>query len=96
MKTMEEDKFIQLVLSLHSSAWIALGKVTNPLSGKIEKDPDVARNSIDILEMLKEKTRGNLNEEESKLIASCLADLQMNYVEEVQADKSDGEEKPSS
>ena len=96
MNVEKEHKFIQLVLGIHSSAWIALGKVKNPFSGKIEKDMDGAKNSIDMLEMLKGKTAGNLSEEESKLIVGCLSTLQMNYVEEVGADESDGGEKPSS
>jgi len=96
VKEQEDNMFIKLVLSLHSSGWIALGKVANPLSGKVEKDLDSAGNAIDMLEMLKTKTAGNLSEEESGFINGCLSALQMSYVEEVRADKSDASEKSSS
>ena len=96
MKEREDNRFIRLVLSLHSSGWIALGKVASPLSGKVERDLDSAGSAIDMLEMLKEKTAGNLSEEEAGFITGCLSALQMSYVEEVRAEKSDASEKSSS
>ena len=77
-----EARFLSLILSLHNSAWMALGKVASPLTGKIEKDLNAARGTIDLLETLRFKTRGNITPEEDKILASCLSTLQMNYVEE--------------
>jgi len=96
VKPEREGVFATLVLGLHSSAWISLGKVANPLTGKVERDLDGARHTIGVLEMLKEKTRGNLDEEEAKLVDGCISTLQMNYIEEVEADKSDGGKNQSS
>lgn len=96
MKPEGEGAFAQLVLSLHSAAWISLGKVSNPLTGKMEKDLAATRQTIKVLEMLKEKTLGNLGEDESRLIAGCISTLQMGYFEEVGAEKSDGGARESS
>ena len=62
----------------------------------MESDLEGARHTIGILEMLKEKTRGNLDEDEAKLVEGCISTLQLNYFEEVEADKSDGGESQGS
>ncbi|MCP4582827.1 MAG: DUF1844 domain-containing protein [candidate division Zixibacteria bacterium] len=74
--------FTQLVMSFHAAAWQQLGKVANPISGKIERNLELAKNSIDILGMLEEKTRGNINEDEEKSLQQILTQLRMNFVEE--------------
>ena len=91
---MHEARFLSLVLSLHGSAWMALGKVANPLSGKLEKDLDAARGSIDLLETLKVKTRGNLTKEEEKVLANALSALQLNFVDELTRGEGKGKESP--
>ncbi len=60
-----------------------LGEIANPLSGKVEADIPVAKQMIDILGMLREKTRGNLNAGEEQLMEDILFDLRMKYVEAV-------------
>jgi hypothetical protein len=60
-----------------------LGEVANPLSGKSETDIPVAKQMIDILGMLQEKTRSNLDAGEERLIEDVLFDLRMKYVEAV-------------
>lgn len=75
--------FYQLVLSLHASGMQQLGKVMSPLTGKVERDLDGARQSIDLLDMLKRKTAGNLAEAESKLVDHALYELRLNYVDEM-------------
>ena len=75
-------QFYQLVLSMQAAAWYQLGKVASPFSGKIERDLQAAKHSIDMLEMLQRKTKGNLNDEEQKLLDHILYELRMNYVEE--------------
>ena len=79
----QEARFLSLVLSLYNSAWIALGKIANPLTGKVEKDLDAVRGTIDLLETLSFKTKGNVTPEEKKVLDNCLSALQMNYVEEI-------------
>jgi len=74
--------FFQLIVGLQSSAWVMLGKVANPMTGKIEKNLEAARATIDTLAMLKEKTKGNLSEDEEKIVVNSLTELQLNYVEE--------------
>ena len=86
--------FMSLVLSLSQAAMQQMGKVTNPLTGKIERSLDQAKVTIDMLEMLKEKTKGNLVKEEERLISDTLATLQLNYVDEVKkGEKEKKEEK---
>jgi hypothetical protein len=74
--------FSTFVLSLSTSALYQLGLVADPQTGKrAEPDRVIARQTIDTLEMLREKTRGNLEEEEDKLIDSLLYELHMRFVE---------------
>ncbi|MES2963710.1 MAG: DUF1844 domain-containing protein [Bdellovibrionota bacterium] len=75
-----EANFSTLVLSLGSSAAMALGLAPNPVSGAVEKDLDLARFNIDLLRMLRDKTKGNLNDDERKFIESIVTDLQMKFV----------------
>jgi hypothetical protein len=74
--------FMQLVYMLHAAAMHQLGKVRNPLTGKIERDLAAAASTIDMLQMVEEKTRGNLGEEEKKFLAAVLMELRLNYVDE--------------
>lgn len=60
-----------------------LGEIANPLSGNVESDIPLAKQMIDILGMLQEKTRGNLDAGEERLIEDILFDLRMKYVEAV-------------
>ncbi|OGS23293.1 MAG: hypothetical protein A2252_09420 [Elusimicrobia bacterium RIFOXYA2_FULL_39_19] len=78
-----DKNFIGLIISLSASAWQHLGKLENPVTGKVEKSMENAKMSIDMLEMLKDKTKGNLTNEEEKLVDNTLADLKLNYVEEI-------------
>jgi hypothetical protein len=75
-----EANFSTLVLSIGSSAAMALGLAPNPATHKIEKDLHLARFNIDLLRMLKEKTKGNLAADEQKFIDSICTDLQMKFV----------------
>ena len=74
--------FSTFVLSLGTAALYQLGVISSPESGEMsEADPLVAQQTIDTLEMLRDKTRGNLDEEERKLIDSLLYELRMRFVE---------------
>lgn len=80
--TLPEINFATFVISLSSSALIHLGIAPDPMSGEQKKDLAIAKQTIDMLAMLQEKTRGNLTEEEAQLMESMLYDLRMRYVDE--------------
>jgi hypothetical protein len=84
--------FMTLVLSLSQTAMQQMGKIVNSLTGEIERNLEQAKVTIDIVEMLKEKTKGNLVKEEEKLIGDTLATLQLNYVDEMKKEEKGQEE----
>jgi hypothetical protein len=84
--TLNEVLFIGLVLNLQASAMIGLGKLTNPVTQKVERNMDQARMTIDMLGMLEEKTRGNCTDEETKTLQKALTELRMNYLDELKKD----------
>jgi hypothetical protein len=87
-KTMndQEQHFTQLLYLFYSSAMVSLGKLKNPATDKIERNLEQAKQSIDILEMLKAKTKGNLSDSESRMLENFLTDLRLNYVDESNKD----------
>ena len=78
-----EIDFSTFVISLSTQALMHLGEIASPLTGKVETDILVAKQMIDILGMLQEKTKGNLNSGEERLMEDILFDLRMKYVEAV-------------
>jgi F0F1-type ATP synthase membrane subunit b/b' len=84
-------RFLSLVMSLATAAWSQLGKVANPATQKIEKDVDQARISIEFLRMIQEKTEGNLSVKEQELIDNTVADLELNFADEVRKSEASGE-----
>jgi len=79
----DELHFIQLVLMFQTAALQQMGKLQNPITQKIERDLEQARFSIDILEMIQNKTKNNLSENEKKFLEHTLFELRMNYVDEM-------------
>ncbi len=75
--------FIQLIISLSMSCMQQLGKITNPLTGKVERNLEQAKYSIELLRMLQEKTEGNLSDEERTALENAVYESQMNYIDEV-------------
>jgi Domain of unknown function (DUF1844) len=73
--------FPTFVLSLATSAQVHLGAIPNPATGKQDADPNLAKQTIDILGVLEEKTKGNLTEQEAKLMDHLLYDLRMMYMQ---------------
>ena len=69
------------ILSLASSALIALGKMPDPDGAAHPVDLETARHLIDVLAMLETKTKGNLDEAEQKLLGSLIYDLRVAYVD---------------
>jgi len=82
-KGREAALFLQLVLGLQQAAMVALGKLMNPMSGKIERNFEGARNTIDTLAAIEARTRGNLESDEQRVLTQVLTDLRMNYLDEV-------------
>ena len=74
--------FMHLVYQLQSMAVMQLGKIVNPITNKVERDLDQAKGTIDLLRMLKEKTKNNLSKEEANLIEQVIYNLQLNYADE--------------
>lgn len=75
-----EINFSSFLLSLSSSTLLHLGEIADPQSGEKKKDLALAKQSIDIITILKDKTKGNLTEEEEKLLEHLLYDLRMRFV----------------
>ena len=75
-----EVTFSTFVLSLASSALVHLGEVPNPETGGTTRNEALARNAIDVLTMLDDKTRNGLTPEESKLMREVLYELRMKFV----------------
>ncbi len=82
-----EMLFTALVEQWQAQAWIALGKVPNPATNKIERNLELAKMAIDMLDMIKEKTSGNLTDAENRMITKIIADLKLNYVDEYEREK---------
>ena len=78
--------FSMFVLSLGSSVMVNLGQVAGPDAEEPKKDLAAAKQIIDILSILEEKTRGNLDDSEQKLLTSLLYDLRVQYVDAQKAD----------
>ena len=72
--------FSTFIMSLTSSAFYHLGDIADPETGKTETNLPAVHQTIDMLTMLREKTKGNLNEEENKLLEQLIYELQMKYV----------------
>jgi len=77
-----EINFATFVVSLNASALLHLGAIEDPNTGQATKDLAMAKQTIDILHLLEEKTEGNLTSEENNLIKSILYDLRIIYVKE--------------
>jgi len=73
-------------------AWISLGKVAHPVTGKVERDMTGARQMIDLLVELETRTEGNRSADETRLLRGALTELRLNYLEEM---KKPAEEAPS-
>ncbi len=79
MQKMEASLSV-LIMSIASSAVMAMGLAPNPQSGEIQTDKNLARFNIDLLLVLQDKTKGNLTSDESKFLNELVIDLQMKFV----------------
>lgn len=85
----EPVSFSTFVLGLSTQALVHMGEVESPITGTVERDLPVGKHVIDILGILREKTRGNLEQAEEHLLDSILYDLRMRYVALVRVPKKE-------
>ncbi len=74
--------FVQLISSLHGAALMQMGKIKNPATDILERNLEQAELTIEMLDMLKEKTKGNLSNDEEKFVSSVISEVKLNYVDE--------------
>jgi hypothetical protein len=75
-----EFGFSTFVLSLSTSALVHLGELPDPITNKKEVNLQLAKQTISIIEMLKEKTKGNLTKEEEGLLDNVLYDIRLKFI----------------
>lgn len=85
----ERDLLLGLFQSFQAAAMQQMGKVMNPFTEKIERDMGHAKTSIEMLEMLRTRTQGNLTGQEARFLNHVLTELRLNYVAEMEKDKTD-------
>ncbi len=76
----KEILFMQLVMQNQQIALMSLGKIENPVTNKTEKNLEYAKMAIDTLDMLKEKTIGNLSDYEDQFLTEAIKELKLIYV----------------
>src|SRR6516162_1659465 len=89
------QRFIEFVLMQAQNAAFMLGQIPHPQTGKPEVNTQMAKFLIDQLVMIQEKTEGNLNGDESRILAGTIANLQMAFVEVVQRQQAGSGAAPS-
>ncbi len=78
--TAQKIDFPSYILSYYTQGLVLLGEVPNPYTNKKEEDLEGARHTVDILNMLEEKTKGNLSKEEGQLLEGVLYELRMKFM----------------
>ncbi len=86
-KEKEQMLFVQLISSLHGAALMHMGKMKNPATEAIDRNLPQAEMTIEMLDMLKQKTAGNLSAEEERFVATVISELKLNYVDEKAKEK---------
>jgi len=79
-KVIPHITFLSFIYSLSSTCLIHLGEIPEPISGTYQKNLALAKQTIDLLEILSEKTKGNLTPEEEGLLKSSLTELRIRYI----------------
>jgi hypothetical protein len=89
----DDARFLQLVAMFQMAALQQMGKFVSPVTGEVERDLQQAKSSIDLIEMLAEKTKGNLTQGEREFLDKILFELRMNYVDEMKRPADEQKEK---
>lgn len=87
--------FQHLVVMFQTLALQQMGKLTSPITGKVERDLHQAKITVDMLGMIQSRTEGNLEENEKKILDTVMMELQMNYIDETARAEKEGEEGPA-
>ena len=95
LKEKNELLLTQLVSMFHFAALQQMGKLKNPMTEKVERDLQQAQVSIDMLEMLHEKMKGNLGADEERLFSNVLQEVKLNYVDEVNKSSTSDQSQPT-
>ena len=89
----KEQLFMYLVGTFQSSAWIALGKIKNPMTEKSKVNIEQASFYIDLLDMMQEKMKGNLTDYEEQMLINTVSELKLNLIDEKNISKDKKEQK---
>jgi len=89
----KEKLFMYLVGTFQSSAWIALGKIKNPMTEKSRVNIEQASFYIDLLDMMQEKMKGNLTDYEEQMLINTVSELKLNLIDEKNISKDKKEPK---
>ena len=89
------QRFIEFVMMQAQNAAFMLGQIPHPQTGRAEVNLDMAQLLIDQLVMIQEKTKGNLTNDEGRILANALANLQIAFVEVAQKQRSGGSVSPA-
>ena len=89
----KEKLFMYLVGTFQSSAWIALGKIKNPMTEKSRVNIEQASFYIDLLDMMQEKMKGNLTDYEEQMLINTVSELKLNLIDEKNINKDKKEPK---
>ena len=76
-----DQLLMQLIYMFHTSAMQGLGKIADP-TGQVSRNLEYVSQTIDLMEMLKEKTKGNITEDIEKVLDGMLSELRLNYIDE--------------
>jgi len=87
----KEKLFMYLVGTFQSSAWIALGKIKNPMTEKSKVNIEQASFYIDLLDMIQEKMKGNLTDYEEQMLINTVSELKLNLIDEKNISKDKNE-----
>lgn len=80
-------EFSSIVFPIYTQALIKLGLLEDPRTNQLETNLEYARRLIDILDLLRDRTKGNLEPEEEKFLEAVLSQLKLNYLKKVEAIK---------
>ena len=78
----KEQLFMYLIRTFQSSAWVALGKMENPMTDKTEVNIEQASFYINLLEMIQEKTKKNLTDYEEQILINTISELKLSLIDE--------------
>jgi hypothetical protein len=81
-------EFSSLVFPFYTQALIKLGMIEDPVSGQVSGNLELAQRLIDLIDLLKDRTKGNLEPDEEKFLEACLSQLKMGYLKQTKVVKT--------